>query len=80
MAADPINDPKGYAEEQYRAWLTALEQIQSGQEYTIGGVRNGRTLKRADLPEILKMVDYWRAEYSKAANEGAVRTFFVVPR
>lgn len=36
-------------------WMVALEKIASGQEYTIGS----RTLKRADLADAQKQVEYW---------------------
>lgn len=79
--ADPITDPEGYAAEQLRAWCSALEAVQQGQEYTIGGVRNGRTLRRADLKEVRETVDYWRAQHAKAkSGSGGIRTFFVVPQ
>lgn len=82
MAADPITDPVGYAEEQVRAWHAALVGLQQAQEYTIGGVRNGRTLKRADLPEVIKTVEYWEAKLDGArqGNTGRARAYYVVTR
>lgn len=41
-------------EEQISLWRAALEKVSRGQEYTIGT----RRLRRADLPEIRKTLDW----------------------
>lgn len=61
-----------YAEEQLGVWLEALNTVSKGQEYTIGGIRNGRQLRRADLPEIRKTVDWWEAKLAQLrSGEGS---------
>ena len=60
-----------YAKEQLGVWLDALERVSGGQEYTIGGIRNGRQLKRADLPEIRNTVDYWQQQIKKLEATGS---------
>lgn len=48
-----------YCNTQIDLWKVAIEKLSLGQEYTIGGIRNGRQLKRADLPEARNTLDYW---------------------
>lgn len=64
-----------YAEEQLRSWLDAQAAVATGQAYTIGR----RSLTRANLNEILKMISFWE---SKLENMGtpAPRTRRAVPR
>ena len=62
---------------QLDGWYEALRKVQSGQRYTIGGVKEGRTLERADLPEIRKTID-WLEQKIAAANNGGIRIKRVV--
>lgn len=59
-------------------WLAAEDAVASGQMYRIGT----RTLQRADLPEILKMIRYWQGEVERlAAGRGrGARVMRVIPR
>ena len=43
------------AEAKLTTWMTALDKIAEGQEYTIGS----RNLKRANLKEVQEQVEYW---------------------
>ena len=47
-------------------WYLALRAVSKGQEYTIGGIRNGRQLRRADLPEIRNTIDWLKKELREA--------------
>ena len=58
---------------QLAGWYEALTKLQSGQEYTIGGIRNGRQLKRADLPEVRSTIDWLERKRVEAANGGQIR-------
>jgi hypothetical protein len=58
-------------------YLDAEEKVLSGQEYRIAD----RALKRADIAEIRKGIDYWQAKVdnlSMAAGSGRGRS--IVPR
>ena len=54
------------AESSLALWLTAEEKVASGQEYEIGN----RRLRRADLEEIRKTIDYWDSKCQKLARSG----------
>lgn len=56
--------------EQLAGWQKALTVLQSGQQYTVGGIRNGRTLTRADLPEVRNTIDWLESKLSKANHGG----------
>ena len=58
---------------QLDGWYIALEALQKGQEYTIGGIRNGRQLKRADLPEVRNTIDWLEKKLAEANNGGQIR-------
>jgi hypothetical protein len=58
---------------QLAGWYEALQKLQAGQEYTIGGIRNGRQLKRADLPEVRNTIDWLERKRTEAANGGQIR-------
>jgi hypothetical protein len=62
---------------QLASWQTALTAVSQGQEYTIGGIRNGRQLKRADLPEIRNTIDWLEQKLAQAQN-GKIRIRRVV--
>jgi hypothetical protein len=51
---------------QLDGWYAALTALMRGQEYTIGGIRNGRQLKRADLPEVRNTIDWLKGELAEA--------------
>lgn len=53
-------------------WFNALRALQKGQQYTIGGIRNGRQLVRADLPEVRETIDWYKVQIAeaKAAAQG----------
>jgi hypothetical protein len=58
---------------QLTGWYDALRKLQAGQEYTIGGIRNGRQLKRADLPEVRSTIDWLEQKLAQAQNGGKIR-------
>lgn len=64
--------------EQLAGWQRALTAVQSGASYTIGGVRNGRTLERADLKEIRETIDWLEAKLAQAQSGGKIRVRRVV--
>jgi hypothetical protein len=55
---------------QLAGWHNTLSILQSGQQYTVGGIRNGRTLTRADLPEVRATIDWLEAKLAKATGGG----------
>ncbi len=62
-----------------KTWLDAeLAVATGGQSYKIGT----RSLTRADLPEIMKQVKYWRNEVAKLESGagGGARVLRAVPR
>lgn len=63
---------------QLSGWYSALEKLQSGQEYTIGGIRNGRQLKRSDLPEVRNTIDWLEKKLVEAQGGGQIRLKRVV--
>lgn len=60
--------------EQTSAWKQALLALASGQEYTIGS----RKLRRSDLPEVRKTLEFLEAEKSNAS--GKTRRVQALPR
>lgn len=70
-----------YAKEQLGVWLDAMEKVSGGQEYTIGGIRNGRQLRRADLPEIRSTVEWWEKKVAQleAGATGGIRIRRAIP-
>jgi hypothetical protein len=64
------------AQKHLDAWLAAELSVSTGQEYRIGT----RTLRRADLAEIRKQIDYWRRELANFQRKGRNRVFRVIPR
>jgi hypothetical protein len=59
-------------------WYDALDKLSTGQEYTIGGIRNGRQLKRADLGEVRSTIDWLETKLAQAQNGGKIRVRRVV--
>lgn len=58
-------------------WLEAEEKIARGQSYTIGN----RTLTRANLTEVSRMIELWSARLDKAENKSTgPRSYTVIPR
>lgn len=60
-------------EEQLAGWYVALTKLQSATSYTIGGIRNGRQLVRADLPEVRATIDWLEKLKSQAKQGGQIR-------
>jgi hypothetical protein len=60
-------------ESQLSGWYVALQNLQTAASYTIGGVRNGRTLTRADLPEVRATIDWLEQKKTQAQNGGQIR-------
>jgi hypothetical protein len=58
---------------QLDGWYEALRKLQSGQEYTIGGIRNGRQLKRADLPEVRATIDWLESKLQALQTGNKIR-------
>lgn len=62
------------------AWLDAELAVTNAQSYTI----RGRTMTKADLGEIRKMVDYWNKKVVELENVqkhgGRNRAYRAVPR
>lgn len=58
---------------QLAAWQEALLKCSSGQSYVVGGVRNGRSLTRADLPEIRATIDWLDVKKTQAQQGGQIR-------
>lgn len=65
--------------EQLSGWHDALKRVQSGQSYVIGGVRNGRTLNRADLPEIRNTIDWLEGKLTKVTQGSGIRMRRAIP-
>lgn len=64
--------------EQLAGWYSALSALQKGQEYTIGGIRNGRQLKRADLPEVRNTIDWLEGKLREATSGNQINVRRVV--
>ena len=68
------------AQEHYRMWLEAEEEISLNQSYAIGS----QSLTRADLSKVAERIDYWRGRVEKLENlekhKGRNRVYRVVPR
>lgn len=71
---------KEIAEKHLEAWLEAELAVTSSQSYTIGS----RSLTRANLSEIRKMIEYWTREVDRLENlmssGGRNRMYQGVPR
>lgn len=59
-------------------WIEAERAVSTGQEYTIGT----RRLRRVDLSEIAKRIDFWRNQVAQleSGRSGGCRVFRAVPR
>lgn len=58
-------------------WLEAEEKVAKGQSYTIGN----RTLTRANLTEIGRMIETWSDRLNKAENGSTgPRSYTVIPK
>lgn len=66
------------AKEKYYQWSEAAQAVATSQSYTI----DGRTLTRANLDEIRKMMAYWKAEVERMLDgkQSLNRVLRVVPR
>lgn len=68
---------KEFVQERINMWLDAEAAIATGQSYKIGS----RELRRADLAEIRRQLEYWEGKLAECDNRGGKRrTFRVVPR
>lgn len=71
---------KQFAQKRLQMWLDAEAAISTGQAYQIGG----RSLTRANLTEVRKMLEYWGGVLAEAENiekhKGRNRAFRAVPR
>jgi len=65
-----------YAQTQHKLWLDAQTAVASGQSYTIGR----RSLTRANLSDILRMIQYWEDEIDSLTSTSRPRTRRAVPR
>lgn len=63
-------------------WLKAEEALATSQSYRVGT----RELRRADLPEVRKQIEFWEDKYNKVlseldgTNSGGRKTVRIVPR
>jgi hypothetical protein len=62
------------AQTHLNAWLEAELAVSTGQEYRIGS----RTLRRANLDDIQKQINYWRRVISDLTPKR--RVYNVIPR
>lgn len=65
-----------FVEERLTMWLDAEAAIATGQSYKIGS----RELKRADLREIRKQIEFWEDKLNQVEGTGWSRTWRAVPR
>ncbi len=63
---------------QLTLWWEALSKCSSGQAYVIGGVRNGRSLTRADLPEIRNTIDWLESKKAELESGNKINVRRVV--
>jgi hypothetical protein len=61
------------AQAQLTAWLAASAATATGKSYTMQIEGNSRTMTRNDADEILKMINYWRAEVTRLTPAAARR-------
>ena len=66
---------KTEAQTELAVWKAALSAIAGGQEYSMP---DGRTMKKADLAQVLKMVDYF-GNLVSTLTRGTMRTYNVIP-
>jgi hypothetical protein len=64
------------AKKHLEAWLAAELAVSTGQEYRIGS----RILRRANLSDISKQINYWRREIARLQGKGVNRVIRVIPR
>lgn len=68
---------KEFVQERINMWLDAEAAIATGQSYKIGS----RELRRADLAEIRKQIEFWEGKLEELERPGGLRrTFRAVPR
>jgi len=65
-----------YAREQHAQWLAAQAAVATGQAYTIGR----RSLTRASLRDILRMIQYWEDVIDELTSAASPRVRRAVPR
>lgn len=68
------------AEAKLALWLAAEEALATSQEYLIEVDGSRRMLKRSDLAEVAKRIDYWDGKVKSltAAAAGRPRTRYLV--
>lgn len=68
------------AEAKLALWLAAEEALATSQEYAIDVDGSRRMLKRSDLAEVAKRIDYWNGKVQSltAAASGRGRTRYLV--
>lgn len=64
------------AQEHLEAWLNAELAVSKGQSYQIGS----RMLKRANLSEIRKQIQYWENKIAVFKKRGQLKVMRAVPR
>ena len=68
---------KEFVQERLKMWWDAEAAIATGQSYKIGS----RELRRADLSEIRKQIEWWEKKLAELESPGGLRrTFRAVPR
>ena len=68
---------KEFVQERLKMWWDAEAAIATGQSYKIGS----RELRRADLSEIRKQIEWWEKKLAELEKTGGLRrTFRAVPR
>jgi len=58
---------------QIEYWQTALRKSSEASEYTVGGIRNGRQLKRAPVEEIRATLDWLNKKLIEIRQGGQIR-------
>lgn len=68
------------AQAQLELWIEASQLVSRGQSYTIGN----RSLTRADLSDILDMIEFWEDEVAEletvSSSGGRIKQLRIVPR
>ena len=62
------------AEAKLTLWLAAEEKVAAGQSYEIEADGGRRVLRRADLAEIRKTIDYWNGMVARLGRRAAGRS------
>lgn len=77
MQGSGFSITREYAQEQLELWYKALTRLSNGvKSYRLGS----RELTNLDLPEVLRMVDFWEGKVKALTRGRRSRTVRVVPR